>query len=73
MDWTVGAAIITLMQVAREEPSAVPDIAALYCELLDALPEPGSIPYLDVLLTCALLSHFADRSEVEVSKTIGIL
>ncbi len=54
MDWTVSAAIIALMQVAREDPSTVPDIAALYGELLDTLPEPGSLPYLDALLTCAL-------------------
>jgi tetratricopeptide (TPR) repeat protein len=55
MDWTVGAAIVALAQVARQEPATVPEIAALYGELLDSLPEPGSIAQLDALLTCALL------------------
>ncbi len=53
MDWTVEAAVVALMQIAREESAATRDVAALYSELFDALPKPGSVPYLDALVRCS--------------------
>jgi tetratricopeptide (TPR) repeat protein len=53
MDWTVEAAIIALAQIAFEEQAAAPDVAELYLELLNTLPDDGGIPYLDALLTCS--------------------
>jgi tetratricopeptide (TPR) repeat protein len=62
MDWTVEAAIVALAQIARREPSTVRDIAALYLELLESLPTPGGIPYLQALLTCAERLPAPDRT-----------
>jgi tetratricopeptide (TPR) repeat protein len=53
MDWTVEAAIVALAQVAHEEPAAAQDVAALYLDLLDSLPRPGGVPYLNALLHCS--------------------
>jgi tetratricopeptide (TPR) repeat protein len=53
MDWTVEAAIVALAQVVREQPRAARDVAALYLELMYALPSPGAVPHLRALLTCA--------------------
>jgi hypothetical protein len=50
MDWSVEAAIIALGQLARDEPGAVPEVSALYLELLRSLPHPGAVPYLNALI-----------------------
>lgn len=54
LDWTVGAAVLALFQITQEESAAVPDVAALYLNLLRALPSPGAVPYEDVLLIAAM-------------------
>lgn len=61
LDWTVEAAIVALAQIARREPDTVRDIAALYLELLESLPSPGGIPYLQALLICAQRLPTPDR------------
>lgn len=53
LDWTVEAAILALAQVAREEPALALDVGTLYLDLLDSLPGPGGVPYLDALLHCS--------------------
>lgn len=52
MDWSVGAALLALQQIARADPSSREDIGQLHRELLQSLPRPGGIPYLDTLLWC---------------------
>jgi tetratricopeptide (TPR) repeat protein len=53
LDWSVGAAIIALGQLALEEPAARAEIDALYVELLSLLPRPGAVPYDWALATWA--------------------
>jgi hypothetical protein len=52
MDWTVTAALLALQQIARQEAASREEIGQLYLELLDNLPRPGGIPYLDALVWC---------------------
>ncbi|KAB8140341.1 hypothetical protein F8S13_24220 [Chloroflexia bacterium SDU3-3] len=52
MDWSVGAALLALQQIARDDPSSREDIGQLHRELLQSLPRPGGIPYLDTLVWC---------------------
>ncbi len=55
LDWSVAAAVVALAHVARREPAARAEIAALYAELLDTMPAPGFVPYRHALLCCAFL------------------
>ncbi|MBN1429220.1 MAG: tetratricopeptide repeat protein [Anaerolineae bacterium] len=52
MDWTVDAALIALLVIARENPDSHQDIIAIYQELLDNPPQPGAILYLGALIHC---------------------
>ncbi|MBN1313114.1 MAG: tetratricopeptide repeat protein, partial [Anaerolineae bacterium] len=54
MDWTVDAALVALLVIAKENPDSVHDIIAIYKELLDNPPQPGAILYLGALIHCGL-------------------
>lgn len=70
LDWTVGAAIIALAQVAIEEPVAKTEIEALYLDLLAALPRPGGIPYAYALAVCSI---YLPASSAELRQQAGRL
>jgi tetratricopeptide (TPR) repeat protein len=53
LDWSVGAAIVVLGQLALEEPAVRPEVDALYVELLSLRPRPGTVPYEGALVTWA--------------------
>ncbi|GAB4190483.1 MAG: hypothetical protein OHK0022_03320 [Roseiflexaceae bacterium] len=55
LDWSVGAALLALVQIARREPAARAEVGALYLELLGNLPKPGYVAYRHPLLCCALM------------------
>jgi tetratricopeptide (TPR) repeat protein len=58
MDWTVGAAIIALTQIALTDASAAPGILELFIELLQSIPQPGYCPYEHTLVLCCLRLPF---------------
>lgn len=54
MDWTVGAAIVTLCQLVRKENLGKPEIEALFLDLFQNMPRPGGVPYDYALICCSL-------------------
>ncbi len=50
LDWTVEAAIIALVQAAREDSTSREDVIALFRTLVDQLPDHGMIPYKGALM-----------------------
>ncbi|HEU4326448.1 MAG TPA: tetratricopeptide repeat protein [Roseiflexaceae bacterium] len=55
LDWSVAAAVIALVHLARREPAARAEIGTLYSELLGSMPRPGFGPYRHALLCCVFL------------------
>ncbi|HEY1015645.1 MAG TPA: hypothetical protein VGE07_23245, partial [Herpetosiphonaceae bacterium] len=53
LDWSIGAAVAALGQIARNEPLLAPAIAEIYQQLLTHAPRQGGLPYLTALLTYA--------------------
>ena len=73
MDWTVEAAIVALAQLAREEPSITQDVATLYLDLFNFLPQSGHIPYLHALIQCSLkLPPLPDGLESQICLARGM-
>lgn len=53
LDWSVGAAVAALGQIARNEPLLAPAVAEIYQQLLSHAPRQGGVPYIAALLTYA--------------------
>jgi tetratricopeptide (TPR) repeat protein len=69
MDWTVGAAIIALTQIALEEPDKEAEVLRLFNEVFGQMPRPGAVPYMDTLVLCLLRLPHLDaeaRKELEL-------
>lgn len=69
MDWSVGAAVLALTQIALEEPQTEAEILALFTQIFGNLPRPGAIPYIDTLVLCLLRMPQLDakaRKELEL-------
>ena len=41
MDWTTDAAIVALTELALDEPAALPEVAELFLQLLEEIPDEG--------------------------------
>jgi tetratricopeptide (TPR) repeat protein len=49
MDWTVDAAIVALTELALDEPAALTEVAELFVQLLDDIPNEGHTWYGETL------------------------
>ena len=52
MDWTVGAAVLALQQIAIAESSSRVDIGVIYVNLLEAMPSDGDVPNFGERISC---------------------
>jgi hypothetical protein len=52
MDWTTDAALLALTTLAQEDPAVEAEVAALFRDLLAALPQDGPVCYTRALLHC---------------------
>lgn len=54
MDWAISASVVALFAVARETPSAVGEVTALFAELFALVPADDEPCYLHALTSCWL-------------------
>jgi tetratricopeptide (TPR) repeat protein len=66
-DWSVNAAILALAQVARHHPKTLNDIAKLFSERLQSIPEDGPVCYTYTLVCNTLrLPGLSRKTQVQL-------
>ncbi|MBZ0287046.1 MAG: tetratricopeptide repeat protein, partial [Anaerolineae bacterium] len=69
MDWTVGAAILALTQIALEQPEITGEVERLFSDIMGHAPRQGGVPYMPWLVINSLRLPGLDpaaRKELEL-------